>query len=209
MIKTLFRRSKINFCVAKMAAPVVIPSDKVLVAAPLSCELGEGSIFNASKGMYVTVDIYGPSKVCPTPAVYEHDYYNSGAIRCIPMPSFCGTVVPRAKGGYIVALKTGLHAVDDVEGKVDFLVNPEHERCRWNEGKASPDGRLWAGTMGVPGKVDKGVGGLYCLDLDGSVGCPLQAAAPTSTCGWATFDHAAVAMLLRPPRRTTRRSGRL
>lgn len=83
------------------------------------------------------------------------------------MPSFCGTVVPRAKGGLVVALKNGLHAVDITTGAVTFLANPDGVPTnRWNDGKASPEGRFWGGTMGEPGKVTEGAGALYVVNKD-------------------------------------------
>lgn len=37
---------------------------------------------------------------------------------------------------------------------------------RWNDGKCSPEGRFWGGTMGEPGKVTDGAGALYVVDPD-------------------------------------------
>lgn len=132
--------------------------------------LGEGSIWTGRE--YMLVDIYGPSKFCAGPAVYTlNPYAAAGApeFRVYPMPSYAGTVVPVAGGAEaLVALKDGIWSLDLHSGKLAHLVNPESgvPTNRFNDGKASPDGRLWVGTMGEPGKVLDGVGGLYVLDCD-------------------------------------------
>ena len=152
-----------------MARPRRIEGARVEVAHAVSCELGEGALWHAELGVYLHVDIYGPSKLCAGPAVFLHDPYDAAApaARCLPMPSFCGTVVPRASGGLVVALKDGVHAVDLRSGATTFLLNPDGVATnRWNEGKCSPEGRFWAGTMGEPGKVTPNAGALYCVHAD-------------------------------------------
>jgi sugar lactone lactonase YvrE len=148
--------------------PVIFEGGRVEVAHEISAELGEGAIWLAELGAYASVDIYGPSKLCAGPAVFIHNPYDtSSATRCFPMPSFCGTVVPRKSGGFLVALKDGVHAVDKDSGAVTFLTNPDGVPTnRWNDGKCSPEGRFWAGTMGEPGKVEPNVGALYVVDAD-------------------------------------------
>ena len=121
------------------------------------------------------MDIYGPSKHCAGPSVAIHNPYASPpTTRVYPMPSFCGTVVPvapREAGAPVrealVALHTGYAMLDLVSGAVTPLFNPERTpETRWNDGKASPEGRFWAGTMGEPGKVRDGAGGLFVLERD-------------------------------------------
>ena len=149
-------------------APKVIEGARVEVSHAISCELGEGALWHEQLQAFLHVDIYGPSKLCAGPAVFVHNPYDAAApVRCLPMPSFCGTVVPRARGGLVVALKDGVHAVDLASGAVSFLLHPDGVATnRWNEGKCSPEGRFWAGTMGEPGKVLDNVGALYCVHAD-------------------------------------------
>jgi sugar lactone lactonase YvrE len=153
-----------------MPTPVVFDGSRVEVAHAVSCELGEGALWHAALNCYLHVDIYGPSKLCAGPAVYLTSPYAGGPpTRCLPMPSFCGTVVPRAggPGGLLVALKDGVHAVDLASGATTFVTNPDGVATnRWNDGKCSPVGRFWAGTMGEPGKVEPNVGSLYVVNAD-------------------------------------------
>lgn len=156
-----------------MAAPVVFSGDRVEVAHAISCELGEGALWHEQLNAYLHIDIYGPSALCAGPAVYIHSPYEPARpVVCLPMPSFVGTVVPSsARGGaaeLLVALRDGFARVDVASGAVAHIANPDGVPTnRWNDGKCSPEGRFWAGTMGAPGLVEPGVGGLYVLDADG------------------------------------------
>ena len=151
--------------------PVIIDGDRVEVAHAISCELGEGALWHEQLGAYLHVDIYGPSLLCAGPAVYIHDAYHGAAVRVLPLPSFVGTVVPSsARGGaaeLLVALRDGFARLDIASGAVTPLANPDGVPTnRWNDGKCSPEGRLWAGTMGAPGLVTAGAGGLFVLERD-------------------------------------------
>ena len=151
------------------SAPVVFSGARVESVLPSSHELGEGAIFHG--GRYLHVDIYGPSgSGQPGPAVYSHDV-SSGALRAYPMPSFVGTVVPCADGRRAaVALRDGVWALDLASGALSRLfpgLAPGADR-RFNDGKAAPDGRLWVGSMGAPGKVAPGAGTLYVCEPDGA-----------------------------------------
>lgn len=151
---------------------IIISGDRVEVAHAISCELGEGAIWHEKLQAFLHIDIYGGSALCAGPAVFIHDPYTAGAaVRVLPMPSFVGTVVPSsARGGsaeLLVALRDGFARVDIESGAVTPLANPDGVPTnRWNDGKCSPEGRFWAGTMGAPGLVTEGAGGLYVLDRD-------------------------------------------
>ena len=125
--------------------PTIFEGDRVELAHSHSAELGEGAIWVESMGAYLSVDIYGPSKLSPGPAVFVHNPYDKTSVtRCFPMPSFTGTVVPRKSGGLIVALKDGVYALDLETGSTKFLTNPDGVPTnRWNDGKCSPEGRFW------------------------------------------------------------------
>lgn len=143
-----------------------ILSSRVEVANAASARLGEGAIWIERLGLYASVDIYGPSNFCDGPAVFLHNPAGGqeSPLQVFPMPSPSSTVVPRARGGLIVALRSGLHALDPRSGTLDFLVDPGGSKPgrRWNDGKASPDGRFWGGTMGEP--VTPGAGSLYVVE---------------------------------------------
>jgi len=152
-----------------MPSPIVIEGARVEVAWSASHELGEGAIWHG--GRLLHVDIYGPSgSGQPGPAAYSLDPA-TGAARAYPLPSFCGTVVPCAGGGSaLVALRDGVYSLDLASGALSPRfpgLSPGPDR-RFNDGKASPEGRLWVGSMGAPGKVAAGAGTLYACEADGA-----------------------------------------
>jgi sugar lactone lactonase YvrE len=89
----------------------------------------------------------------------------TGKNRTIEIGQPVGTIVPRAKGGAMVALRDGFAALDLESGDLTFLADPEKDLKgnRFNDGKCDPAGRFWAGTLGNKG------GALYRMDKDLSV----------------------------------------
>lgn len=77
-----------------------------------------------------------------------------------------GTVVPRSRGGLVVAGDTGLHFHDTTTGTTTPITNPENDKPdnRFNDGKCSPDGRFFAGTISLV--KNTGDATLYRLDPD-------------------------------------------
>jgi sugar lactone lactonase YvrE len=80
-----------------------------------------------------------------------------------------GTVVPRQSGGLVVAGDSGFAFLDSASGEVTPLGDPESDKPnnRFNDGKCSPDGRFFAGTISLEKKT--GAASLYRLDADRSV----------------------------------------
>ncbi len=77
-----------------------------------------------------------------------------------------GTVVPRSEGGLIFAGDHGMFFLDEETGGIAPIADPEPEKGdnRFNDGKCSPDGRLFAGTISTVKKT--GDAKLYRLDTD-------------------------------------------
>ena len=123
--------------------------------------LGEGAIWNESLQRLHWVDIAGHRVFTFDPATGENHAADVGAM--------VGTVVPRARGGLMLALHQGFAALDPATGRVRPLPPPpEHDpaKARFNDGKCDPAGRFWAGTMSfVKGRA---LGALYRLDPDGA-----------------------------------------
>jgi len=80
-----------------------------------------------------------------------------------------GTVVPRRKGGLVIAGDSGISFLDPETGEIEPVADPEPEKSdnRFNDGKCSPDGRFFAGTISL--KKVQGDAALYRLDADGSL----------------------------------------
>ncbi len=77
-----------------------------------------------------------------------------------------GTVVPRQSGGLVIAGDHGLAFLDESTGSVTPIADPERDKPenRFNDGKCSPDGRFFAGTISLVKK--NGDARLYRLDPD-------------------------------------------
>lgn len=80
-----------------------------------------------------------------------------------------GAVVPRAAGGLVIAGDSGFHFLDEESGGRTALGDPEPDKPdnRFNDGKCSPDGRFFAGTISLAKKT--GDARLYRLDPDLSI----------------------------------------
>lgn len=90
-----------------------------------------------------------------------------GAHASWQLPAVVGSLGLRAAGGLVVALKTGLHLFEPEHGTLTLLAHPEADLPgnRYNDGRVSPDGRFWIGTM--DDTADKRpVASLWRLDAD-------------------------------------------
>jgi len=124
-------------------------------------KLGEGPVWDHAAQLLWWVDIVGGSL---------HSYQpDSGEARSYDLGQEVGTVVPRASGGVMLALRDGFASFDPERGQLAMVHDPEAESGvdnRFNDGKCDPAGRFWAGTMSNKG--ERKAGTLWRLDADGS-----------------------------------------
>lgn len=120
---------------------------------------GEGPIW--WKGSLYYVDIEGHLVHRFTPATGEEASWNVGRR--------VGTIVPRESGGFVIAGDDGLLFFDEKTGDLASITDPESDKAdnRFNDGKCSPDGRFFAGTISLVKKT--GDAKLYRLDPDLSI----------------------------------------
>jgi sugar lactone lactonase YvrE len=120
--------------------------------------LGEGPVWSVDEQVLYWVDINAPALNRFDPA--------TGANTAWPMPQSIGSFVLRARGGFVGALRDGFWLISR-DGKPQRRIagapyDPEHHR--FNDGRADPRGRFWAGSMNE--KRDANTACLYRLDLD-------------------------------------------
>lgn len=117
---------------------------------------GEGPIW--WKGALYYVDIEGHKVHRYSPETGEELSWEIGRR--------VGTVVPREVGGLVIAGDDGIFFLDEKSGDMVVIANPEPEKPdnRFNDGKCSPDGRFFAGTISLVKKT--GDARLYRLDPD-------------------------------------------
>jgi len=127
------------------------------------CQIGEGPVWSEAESALYWVDILAPAIHRWVPG--------TGDRRTWTMPAPVGAFGLRAGGGMIVALKTGVHFLDLETEALTFICNPEPDlpENRLNDGKVSPDGRFWVGSLhDVSPDRQKPLGALYRIDPDGS-----------------------------------------
>ena len=125
-------------------------------------ELGECPVWAADEQVLYWVDIRGKALHRFDPA--------TGDDRAWPLPQQCGSFALRESGGAVLALVDGFYAFDFTTGEATFLAGPDDQPpgTRFNDGKASPDGRFFAGTMDEK-TLREPIAVLYRLDPDGSL----------------------------------------
>lgn len=124
-------------------------------------KLGEGPFWHGREKRLYWVDI--ESKIL--------NIFDPGdrTNRAIHLPSRIGTAAPTTGRDLLVALEDGIYRLDPETEALTKIVDPEPDRTdnRFNDGKCSPEGRFWAGTMSLERKI--GAASLYCLHPDGRI----------------------------------------
>lgn len=102
---------------------------------------GEGPIWSGGKLVYVDIEKHEVIAYDPT----------DGSEQTWPVGERVGTVVPRQKGGFVIAGDRGFSFLDDETGELEAIGDPEpdKENNRFNDGKCSPDGYFFAGTISL------------------------------------------------------------
>lgn len=130
----------------------------------LRAGVGESPVWSVREQVLYWVDITAP-------ALHRYDPA-SGENRSWSMPSAIGSIGLAKDGRLLCALKTGLHGFDPASGALALLARPEADRPdnRLNDGKVSPEGRFWFGSMDDRPQREA-TGALYRLDPDGTITC--------------------------------------
>ncbi len=153
--------------------------------------LGEGPIWSPAESALYWLDIEERH-------VYRLDAKDLDAEDAEPrrwdVPVKPGCLALRRGGGLIVALQTGVHALDLDTGALTLLVAPEPDRPthRLNDGSADANGRLWVGSM--DDKEETASGSLYRIGPDRTATPALGGLLVSNGIGWspdgATMYHA-------------------
>jgi xylono-1,5-lactonase len=119
---------------------------------PLGAELGEGPVW--IDGALWFVDIKKRQVHRFDPATGERGNWTA--------PEQVGFLVPRASGGMIAGLQSGLFAFNPASGSFELIVRVDADRPnnRLNDAVVDAKGRLWFGTMD-DGEKEK-TGSFYC-----------------------------------------------
>ena len=129
--------------------------------------LGESPFWHPHEGTLYWVDI---------PARQVKRLAADGSTETWDMPSEPGCIAPVERGGLMFALRDGVYLASAWQAPVEPVVRFNHDTAtmRFNDGKADPEGRFWAGTMYEPRDLRRAE--LYCIDLrpeNGNGGMPV------------------------------------
>ena len=124
-------------------------------------QVGEGPLWDEEQQVLYWVDILSSLLYIYDPATGEN--------RTLDVGRHVGTVVTRASGGLMLAVREGFASFDLETQELTLIANPEAHITgnRFNDGKCDPAGRFWAGTMAYENPTNQG--SLYRLDTDLSV----------------------------------------
>lgn len=138
---------------------------RVAVAEPDA--LGESPFWHPREGRLYWLDIPGRRVRRWHPASGTQDDW--------ALPQEPGCIAPAESGGLVLALRDGIHRARDWGGPLALVARFSHgAHSRFNDGKADPAGRFWAGTYYEPKDARKA--DLYSIDCrpdNGNGGKPL------------------------------------
>ena len=149
-------------------------------------------MWRAETQALVWVDIESASVCCFYPATGENQTWDVGE-----KP---GLAVPAEKGDLILGTSVGFVRLDLDSGELSPIIDPEQDlpNNRFNDGKVDPEGRLWAGTMGM--NEAPNVGSLYRLNRNLSADKLFDQVSISNGMAW-TSDHKTFYYIDSPTRR--------
>lgn len=122
--------------------------------------LGESPLWHPREGLLYWCDISGRTLNRYDPRRNAHEHWSFGS-----EPGCCA---PLLEGGLLLAMRDGLWRFDPARGERKRLAEAPYDAAlqRFNDGKADPQGRFWAGTIHEP--RDAAAASLYRFD-DGKI----------------------------------------
>ena len=125
-------------------------------------QLGESPFWHPQEQMLYWVDIPGRQIRRAAPS--------AGKAESWAMPLEPGCIAPIQGGGLMIALRDGIYRAASWGAPLASVVPFGHDTAttRFNDGKADPVGRFWAGTMYEPRDARKAE--LYSIDMRASNG---------------------------------------
>jgi sugar lactone lactonase YvrE len=145
-------------------------------------ELGESPFWHPDEQMLYWVDIPGKQ-------IHRCNVF-MGTVESWAMPSEPGSIAPARTGGdssgLVIALRDGIYRAREWGAELQPLMKAGHDTAttRFNDGKADPVGRFWAGTMYEP--RDKSAAELFSIDCRSSLHrwSSARPATPSSPTAW-------------------------
>ncbi len=140
----------------------------------LSTRLGEGPVWDDENDSLLFVDILEGLVFIHSP--------RKGLTRSINIGRHVGAVVPRLKGGLVVAVREGFGFLDGDEFTLFASPYDARPNMRMNDAACDPIGRWFAGSMAYDGA--SGAGEVWRLDLDQTLSVAIQDVTISNGMGW-------------------------
>ncbi|MCJ0765475.1 SMP-30/gluconolactonase/LRE family protein [Variovorax terrae] len=118
--------------------------------------LGESPFWHPQEQLLYWVDI-------PGRRIHRANVF-MGTLESWELPQEPGCIAPAQRGGLVIALRDGIYRAPEWGGALTPIARFNHDpkTTRFNDGKADPLGRLWAGTMYEPRDARRAE--LYSID---------------------------------------------
>ena len=135
------------------------PWQTVVTQLPAPCALGESPFWHPDELLLYWVDIQAQR-------IHRCNVF-MGSTESWAMPQAVGCIAPvRTAGqasGLVIALRDGIYRATEWGGALHKLADAPYDvaTTRFNDGKADPQGRFWAGTLYEPRDASKAQ--LFCL----------------------------------------------
>jgi sugar lactone lactonase YvrE len=156
--------------------------------------LGEGPLWIEQEQRLYWIDIEGKRLHRFDPVASNDESF--------PLETLTGCIVPCRSGHFLIAAQSGIEEIRIANGKVEILsmhAHPEQLKPenRYNDGKCSPEGRFWFGSMSLKHIANQG--SLFVLD---SAGCQAVVTGATTSngIGW-SIDSSTFYWIDTPTRR--------
>jgi len=150
-------------------------ADRIFTPLPVPASvLGESPFWHPAERALYWVDIAGRTINRFTPGPDLHAQW------AVPVEAAC--IAPCADGGLLAGMRDGIFRFDPATGERRRVVHPPYDPAqqRFNDGKADPQGRFWAGTIHEQ-RLPQAA--LYCLTPD-SLDRRVDAATNSNGLGW-------------------------
>ena len=141
-----------------------MPDARIERVPGVACAVGESPVWHAGELAWYWVDI-------PARRIWRLDHA-TGATRHWTADEMVACIAPRADGGLIAGMETGIFAVallDDGRVRAERLAAPAElaPGMRFNDGRTDRQGRFWSDTMWMDMAAALPVGCLYRYDAHG------------------------------------------
>ncbi len=130
--------------------------DEIQVLLDVPMLLGECPLWHPDEASLYWIDIAGFA---------VHRFHpKSGHHSLWLLPSEPGCIARSARGGLVVAMRSGLAILDTSSGTLTPFADAPYDatKIRFNDGRCDAAGRLWIGTLYEP--RDRPAGSLFCVE---------------------------------------------